>query len=53
MQGGIQQLRGQNFDPPLSLHGQYLYPEGGQKPTFFDPPHLIHVVIEFPHDEKQ
>ena len=40
--GGIQQLRGQNFaifDPPL--HGQFLYPEGGQKQTFFDTLPLI------------
>ena len=39
------------FDPPLP--GQFLYPERGQKQTFFDPllpppPHLIHVVIEWP-----
>ena len=28
--------------------GQFLYPEHGQKQTFFDPlpPHLVHVVIE-------
>ena len=35
----IHQLRGQNFAifdlPPL--HGQFLYPERGQKQTFFDP----------------
>ena len=42
--GGIQQLRGQNFvifwPPPL--RGQFLYPERGQKQTFFDPlPPLI------------
>ena len=42
--GGIQQLRGQNFaifwPPPLG--GQFLYPERGQKQTFFDPlPPLI------------
>ena len=38
------------FDPP-PLHGQFLYPERGQKQTFFDPllpPHLVHVVIEWP-----
>ena len=29
------------------LRGQFLYPERGQKQTFFDPPpHLVHVVIE-------
>ena len=48
-QGGIQQLRGQNFaifGPPL--RGQFLYPQRGQKQTFLDPlpPHLVHVVIE-------
>ena len=55
MVGGIQQLRGQNFaiflTPPPSLRGQFLYPERGQKTTFFDPlppPHLVHVVIEWP-----
>ena len=33
-----------------SLRGQFLYPEHGQKQTFFDPfpPHLVHVVIEWP-----
>ena len=38
-QWGIQQVR-----------GQFLYPEHGQKQTFFDPlpPHLVHVVIEWP-----
>ena len=33
--------------PPL--RGQFLYPECGQKQTFFDtlsPPHLVHVVFE-------
>ena len=38
--GGIQQLGGQNFAifwPPPLLRGQFLYPEVGQKPTFFDP----------------
>ena len=32
------------------LRGQFLYPERGQKQTFFDPlpPHLVHVVIEWP-----
>ena len=36
--GGIQQQR-----------GQLLYPERGQKQTFFDPlpPHLVHVFIEW------
>ena len=36
--GGIQQLLGQNFgifDP--QMRGQVLYPERGQKRTFFDP----------------
>ena len=33
-QGGIQQLRGQNF---ATLRGQFLYHERGQKQTFFDP----------------
>ena len=50
--GGIQQLRGQNFTifRPTPLCGQFLYPERGQKQTFFDPlpPHLVHVVIECP-----
>ena len=44
--GGIHQLRGQNFaifDHPL--RGQFLYPDHGQKQTFFDPvPHIVHVV---------
>ena len=33
-----------------SLRGNCLYPERGQKQTFFDPlpPHFIHVVIEWP-----
>ena len=37
------------FDPP-PLRGQFLYPERGQKQTFFDPSplHLVHVVIEWP-----
>ena len=32
------------------MRGQFLYPERGQKQTFFDPlpPHLVHVVIECP-----
>ena len=32
------------------LRRQFLYPERGQKQTFFDPfpPHLVHVVIECP-----
>ena len=33
---------------PIPLCGQFLYPECGQKQTFFDPPHLVHVVIECP-----
>ena len=49
--GGIQQLRGQNFAIfwPPPLRGQFLYPEHGQKQTFFDPlpPHLVHVIIEW------
>jgi hypothetical protein len=39
------------FDPPPPMRGQFLYPECGQKPTFFDPlppPHLVHLVIEWP-----
>ena len=38
------------FDPP-PLCGQFFYPDRGQKQTFFDPisPHLVHVVIEWPH----
>ena len=34
----------------VPLRGQFLYSELGQKQTFFDtlPPHLIHVVIEWP-----
>ena len=37
--GVIQQLRGQNFAifRPPPLRGQFLYPERGQKQTFFDP----------------
>ena len=37
------------FDPPL-LRGQFLYPERGQKQTFFDPlpPRIVHLVIEWP-----
>ena len=36
------------------LCGQFLYPEHGQKQTFFDPlpPHLVHVVIEWPPKQK-
>ena len=50
LKGVIQQLRGQNvaiFGPPPSMDSFY---ERGQKPTFFDPlpPHLVHVVIEWP-----
>ena len=49
---GIQQLRGQNFaifwPPPPAW--AVLYPERRQKPTYFDPlpPHLVHVVIDWP-----
>ena len=37
------------FDPP-SLCRQFLYSERGQKQTFLtpSPPHLVHVVIEWP-----
>ena len=49
---GIQQLRGQNFAifHHPALRGQFLYPERGQKQTFFEPlpPYLVHVVIEWP-----
>ena len=36
------------FLTPPPMRGQFLYPERGQKQTFFDPlpPHLVHVVIE-------
>ena len=36
------------FDTPTPLRGQFLYPEHGQKWTFFDPlpPHLANLVIE-------
>ena len=39
-----------NFLTPYPLRGQFLYPERGQKQAFFDPlpPHLFHVVIEWP-----
>ena len=51
--GVIQQLRGHNFaifDPPTPLPGQFLYSERGQKQTVFEPlpPHLVHIVIEWP-----
>ena len=52
--GGIQQIRELNFaifwPPTPLLHGQFSYPKCGQTPTFFDPypPHLVHVVIEWP-----
>ena len=38
------------FFDPSPLRGQFLYPVCGQKQTFFDPPppHLVHVVIEWP-----
>ena len=42
------------FDPlPPPLRGHFLYPEHGQKQTFFDSlsPHLFHVVIEWPLSE--
>ena len=38
-----------HFLTPTPLGGQFLYPERGQKQTFFDPSsHLVHVVIEWP-----
>ena len=39
------------FAPPPPLRGQFLYPERGQKLTFFDPlpPQLVHVVIDAPY----
>ena len=39
----------QFFAPP-PLRGQFLHPVRGQNQTFFDliPPHLVHVVIEWP-----
>ena len=45
-----------NWQPPLPLprgtllRGHFLYPERGQKQTFFDslPPHFVQVVIEWP-----
>ena len=42
-----------HFLTPPYLRGLFLYPECGQKQTFFDPPpppppHLVHVVIECP-----
>ena len=47
--GGIQQLRGQNL---AIFYREFLYPERGQKQTYFDhllPPHdLVHVVFECP-----
>ena len=38
------------FFDPTPLRGQFLYPEHGQKQTFFDPlpPHLVYVVTEWP-----
>ena len=32
------------------MRGKFLYPERGQKQTFFDrlPPNLVHIVIECP-----
>ena len=38
------------FFDPFPLSGQFLYPERGQKQTFFGPltPHLVNVVIEWP-----
>ena len=40
--------------PPPPLCGQFLYPERGQKQRLFDllPPHLVHVVIEWPPRTK-
>ena len=41
-----------NYDPSPSpyVDSFYIYPERGQKQTYFDPlpPHLVHVVIEWP-----
>ena len=39
-----------HFLTPSPFREQFLYPERGQKQTFFDPlpPHLVHVVIEWP-----
>ena len=39
-----------HFFTPPPLRGQFLYPERGQKQTFLtpSPPHLVHVVIEWP-----
>ena len=41
------------FWPPPPLCGQFLYPEHGQKQTFLtpSPPHIVHVVIEYPLSE--
>ena len=55
--GGIQQLRGHNFAifwPPTPWVDSFLYPERGEKQTFFDPLplHLVHVVIECPLNQK-
>ena len=38
------------FLTPSPLRGKFLHPDRGQKQTFFDPlpPHLVHVVIEWP-----
>ena len=38
------------FFDPCDLRGKFLYPERGQKQTFLtpSPPHLVHVVIEWP-----
>ena len=37
------------FLTPPPLRGQFLYPECGQNQTFLPtPPHLVHVVIEWP-----
>ena len=56
MKGGIQQLRGQNIaitGPPLAW--TVLYTKHGQKQTFFYtlPPHLVHVVIEWPQTKQR
>ena len=34
--------------PPL--RGQFLYPENGQKQTFFDPSHLVQLLNDPKHD---
>ena len=43
------------FLTPPPLRGQFLYPRRGQKQTFFDPlpPHLVHVVNEWPLSDQK